>query len=128
MKCIMSRFFGTRRDGAKNETGSVSSAKLPMDQAVQSDKVATHTLLDSLSILSKASGMGVVQHDARLAVVGELLVSVLTHLPVAMRAEIGESFRDRIEDVMSLNDDRSLSKQYHSALLNEVNFYLNVGR
>ncbi|TAL98706.1 MAG: hypothetical protein EPN73_01950 [Paraburkholderia sp.] len=86
------------------------------------------TLLESLATLSKINGMSVLQHGARLAVIGELLVSVLTHLPAAMRADIVQSFRDRVEYLMSLSDDRSLPEQYHSAFLTEVNRYLNALR
>lgn len=90
--------------------------------------MSDNTLLASLAALSNASGMTVVQHGARLAVIGELLASVLTQLPAALRADIAESFRDRVEYLMSLGDDRSLPEQYHSALLTEVNRYLNALR
>ncbi|RDK00122.1 hypothetical protein DLM46_24290 [Paraburkholderia lacunae] len=59
---------------------------------------------------------------------GELLVSVLTYLPAAMQADIAGAFRERIEDLMSLGDDRYLPGEYHSALLTEVNRYLNALR
>lgn len=120
--------YGMHLDDEENDAEPLPPIKLLAGQAAQIDKMATDTLINSLVILSKASGMGVVQHGARLAVVGELLVSILTHLPAIMRAEIVESFRGRIEDVMSLSDDRSLPEQYHSALLAEVNRYLNVGK
>ncbi len=104
-------------------------ASSPQPVTVLAEESATpsdHTLLDLLATLSTRNGIVVVQHGARLAVVGELLVAMLTHLPVEMRAGIVESFRDRIEDLMSLSDDRSLPEQYHSALLTEVNRYLNA--
>ncbi|MDN7180545.1 hypothetical protein M0D69_21585 [Caballeronia sp. SEWSISQ10-4 2] len=94
----------------------------------ESKETSDGTLLDLLTTLSTRNGIAVVQHGARLAVVGELLVAMLAHLPVAMRADIVESFRDRIEDLMSLGDDRCLPEQYHSALLTEVNRYLNALR
>jgi hypothetical protein len=78
--------------------------------------------------LTMANGISVVQHGAHLAVMGELLVSVLTHLPDAMRADIVKSFRGRVEYLLSLSDDRSLPEKYHSALLCEVNRYLNALR
>ncbi|MGX6999314.1 hypothetical protein [Caballeronia sp. KNU42] len=86
------------------------------------------TLLDSLVTLSTTNGMSVVQQGARLAVMGELLVSVLTHLPDAMRSDIDESFRSRVDYLMSLSDDRPLPEKYHSALLSEVNRYLKALR
>jgi hypothetical protein len=94
--------------------------------AAEPETASDGTLLDLLTTLSTRNGIAVVQHGARLAVVGELLVAMLAHLPVAMRAGIVESFRDRIEELMSLSDDRSLPEQYHSALLTEVNRYLNA--
>ncbi|CAB3807803.1 hypothetical protein [Paraburkholderia caffeinilytica] len=102
---------------------------LPDSSAVpanESEKTSNVLLLDAVVILSKANGINVVQLGARLAVVGELLVSVLAHLPVSMRADIVKSFRDRIEELMSLSDDWSLPESYHSALLSEVNRYLNA--
>ncbi len=95
---------------------------------VQSEEASHNPLLDALTTLSKSNGMAVVQHGARIAVIGELLVSVLMHLPRSMQADIAKSFRDRIEDLMSLSDDRYLPEQYHSALLTEVNRYLNGRR
>lgn len=86
------------------------------------------TLLDSLTVLAKANGISVIQHGARIAAIGELLVSVLAHLPTTRRTEIVESFRERIENLMSLGDDRNLPEQYHSALLTEINRYLNALR
>lgn len=86
------------------------------------------TLLNEVVTLSKASGILAVEQGARLAVIGELLVATLAHLPMAMRADIVASFREGIEDLMSLSDDRSLPEKYHSALLTEVNRYLNVLR
>jgi hypothetical protein len=113
---------------AEIEVTSTSAAQLPPSSAMRAEKAGMDTLLDSLAALSKSNGLSVIQHSARFAVVGELLVSVLTHLPVAMRADIASSFRNRIEDLMSLSDDRCLPEQYHSTLLAEVNRYLNVLR
>ena len=120
----MFRIFKTQSGMAGVETRPVSTPVL----AIQAKKVDHDTLLDSLATLSKINGMSVVQHGARLAVVSELLVSVLTLLPAAMQADIARSFRGRIEDLMSLSDDRSLPEQYHSAFLTEVNRYLNALR
>ncbi|WP_147408580.1 hypothetical protein [Paraburkholderia fungorum] len=100
----------------------------PPGLTAQAEQLSDDMLLDLVAILSKANGMGVVQHGARLAVMSELLVSVLTHLPDTMRADIVKSFRDRIENLMSLGDDRCLHEKYHAALLTEVNRYLNALR
>lgn len=113
---------------AETEVRPPSPVQSTPGSATQSDGVATDTSLDSLSTLSKATGMSVVQHGARLAVMGELLVSILMHLPASVQTDIAGTFRDRIEELMSLSDDMSLPKQYHSALLTEVNRYLNALR
>lgn len=123
----MFRSFKTRNHDAQIEAGPTSPVQSP-PWANQSEKVGGAILLDSLATLSKNTGMNVIQHSARLAVMGELLVSVLTNLPASMRADIARVFRDRIEDLMSLGDDRCLPEKYHSALLTEVNRYLNVLR
>ncbi|KLU25133.1 hypothetical protein EOS_16455 [Caballeronia mineralivorans PML1(12)] len=52
--------------------------------AKESKEASDGTLLDLLATLSTRNGIAVVQHGARLAVVGELLVAMLAHLPVAM--------------------------------------------
>ncbi|CAB3777199.1 hypothetical protein [Paraburkholderia caffeinilytica] len=124
----MFRLFKTQSGAADIEVRPVSPEQSQPVPAQQSEQVNDDMLLDSLATLSKINGMSVVQHGARLAVFGELLVSVLTHLPASMRAEIAGSFRGRIEDLMSLGDDRGLPEQYHSALLTEVNRYLNALR
>lgn len=115
-------------DNSPMEDRPGSPAQSPPIPTTQSEKMGDDTLLASLAALSKANGMAVVQQGVRLAVIGELLASVLTHLPAALRADIAEAFRDRVEDLMSLSDDRSLPEAYHSALLTEVNRYLNALR
>jgi hypothetical protein len=110
------------------ETRPVSPVQRTSVSDIRSEKGSDDTLLNAVATLSKTNGMSVLQHGARLAVIGELLVSVLTHLPASMRADIAMAFRERIEDLMSLSDDRCLTEQYHSALLTEVNRYLNALR
>ncbi|CAB3807854.1 hypothetical protein [Paraburkholderia caffeinilytica] len=115
-------------DNAHPETQTASSVPTTLVSPTQSEELSDDTLIDSITTLSKINGIAVVQQGARLAVIGELLASILTHLPLSMRADIAKSFRDRIESVMSLGDDRCLHEKYHSALLTEVNRYLNVLR
>ena len=110
------------------QADAASAEQSPLALAVQIRKESDHALLNALTALSKVNGLTVVQHDARLAVIGELLVSLLTHLPNAMRSDIAASFRGRIEDLMSLSDDRCLPEKYHSSFLTEVNRYLNALR
>lgn len=119
--------FKVQNDDTREAQAAVSEQSL-FALGVQIRDASDRVLLDALTTLSKSNGHAVVQHGARLAVVGELLVAMLTHLPNAMRVEIAASFRDRIEDLMSLGDDRCLPEKYHSALLTEVNRYLNALR
>jgi hypothetical protein len=120
--------FKMQNHDAKIEVEPTSPAQSPPGSTTWPEKSADRMLLDSIAMLSENTSVSVIQHSARLAVVGELLVSVLTHLPVSMRADIVGLFRDSIEDLMSLSDDRLLPQQYHSALLTEVNRYLNALR
>jgi hypothetical protein len=83
-------------------------------------------LLDAVATLSKANGIQSVQRGARVAAIEELLVSLLTHLPVPMREDIAVSFCGRIEYLMLRIDDRNLPERYHSALLTEINRYLTA--
>ena len=124
----MFKIFKMQSDDAGIEVQPASSMQSPRVPATQSEKMSNDTLFDSLVDLSKANGISVVQYGARMAVMGELLVSMLMHLPRSVRADIVASFRNRIEDLMALGDDRSLPEQYHSALLTEVNRYLNALR
>lgn len=96
------------------------------ERSTRSETANNDALTDALTTLSKSNGITGIQHGARLAVIGELLVSMLMHMPHAMRADIARLFRDRIEDLMSLSDDRCLPEKYHSALLTEINRYLNA--
>lgn len=124
----MFSFFKTQSGAADIETPRVPQGQSRPGLTTQPEKVADDTLLHSLATLSKINGMSVVQHGARLAVIGELLASVLAHLPAAMQEDIARTFRERVEDLMSLSDDRDLPEQYHSALLTEINRYLNALR
>ncbi|AXL49948.1 hypothetical protein DSC91_001945 [Paraburkholderia caffeinilytica] len=119
--------YKVQHDDSREAQAAVSEQSL-LALGIQVREVSDRVLLDALATLSKTNGHAVVQHGARLAVVGELLVCMLTHLPNAMRADIAAAFRDRIEDLLSLGDDRCLPEKYHSALLTEVNRYLNALR
>ncbi|RDJ97576.1 hypothetical protein [Paraburkholderia lacunae] len=124
----MHNAFSMQSDDASLQPPRGSAEQSAFVSHTHAEKVSDDTLLDSLVTLSKANGTTVVQHGARLAVLGELLASLLTHLPHSMRVAIAASFRNRIEDLMSLSDDRCLPEKYHSALLTEVNRYLNALR
>lgn len=127
MQFIMSRIFKARKERT-DASRPVSPTQSSSGSAMQPGKPGDDKLIDWLVTLSKTNGINSVQHGVRLAVIGELLVSVLRHLPDSMRANVIASFRDRVEDLMSLADDKILPEQYHSALLTEVNRYLNALR
>ena len=114
-----------RRDDTEIEAPPVSRVQSSPVSTAPSENVGDDTFLDSLASLSKINGISLVQHGARLAVMGELLGSTLANLPAAMRADIAASFRDRVEELMSFGDDRNLPQEYQSALLIEVNRYLD---
>ena len=58
---------------------------------------------------------------ARAMVLGKFFEAVLPHVTTSQRAETTRSFRQGIEDVMSLMDDVVLPAEYHSELLELTN-------
>lgn len=106
----------------------VSLTQRPSGPTGQFEQPRGEVLLDSIVALSKINSVSVVQHGAHLAVMGELLASVVAHLPYGLRADIVASFRGRVEALMSHWDDRPLPEQFHSAFLSEVNRYLGALR
>lgn len=122
----MYRFFKIPGDDEGVEAGQASEVQPPPISDAEFKKASDDALLDAIATLSQTNGMSVVQHGARLAVIGELLVSLLVHMPASMRADIVKSFRQRVEGLMSLSDDMRLPGEFHAALLTEVNRYLNA--
>ncbi len=61
---------------------------------------------------------------ARTMVLGKFFDVVLPHLTTLQRVEVSRSFRQGIEDAMSLMDDVALPAEYHSALLELTNTIL----
>ncbi|MFL9869780.1 hypothetical protein PQR67_36930 [Paraburkholderia fungorum] len=108
------------------ETNSIEQSVLT--SLAQCEAASNDALIGALTLLSRTNGINAVQHGARLAVIGELLISMLVHLPASMKADVTRSFRNRIEVLMSLSDDRCLPEEYHSALLTEINRYLSAVR
>lgn len=124
----MFKFFKLLKCHAK-----IGATEVPLSQpsslsGVRTENVDNNELLDFLTLLSANNGVAVIQQAAGLAVVGELLLSLLPHLPAATRQDILRSFHKRIEGLMSLGDDRPFPEQFQSALLIEVNRYLNAIR
>jgi hypothetical protein len=61
---------------------------------------------------------------ARTMVLCKFLEAALPHLTPLQRVEITRSFREGIEDALSLMDDVALPAEYHSALLELTNSIL----
>jgi hypothetical protein len=57
-------------------------------------------------------------------VLGKFMDAALTHLTTLQRVEITRSFRQGIEEALSLMDDVSLPAEYHPALLELANAIL----
>jgi lipoate-protein ligase A len=128
MEARMLSFFKTPDDAAEEVPGAASPMQPSSVPTARAKTMACERPLDSVTALAKSNGIAVVQQAARVVVVGTLLVSVLEHLPAAMRADIAASFREGIDDLLSLGDDRVLPPQFQSTLLTEFNQYLSALR
>lgn len=104
------------------------NVSVALDGEVSLANASIKGMLDAMMSLSANSGLTVVQHGARLAVIGELLGALLAALPAPLRGNVETGFRQRVEDLLAITDDKQLPEQYHSALLTEVNRYLNALR
>ena len=80
----------------------------------------------SASALSGAHSSAIIQHGTWILVAGEMLNSIMAHLPPKMRADIADTFRNRIERLLALGDDNALPSAFTSELMKEVNKYLKV--
>lgn len=80
--------------------------------------------LEQMSKLVTASTKTVSALGARAMVLGKFLDAALPHLSTVQRAGIARSFRQGIEEAMSLMDDVPLPADYHSALLELTNSIL----
>lgn len=61
---------------------------------------------------------------ARAIVLGKFFDAALPHLTTLQRIEVTRSFRQGIEDTLSLMDDVAVPAEYHSALLELTNAIL----
>ncbi|NOV22048.1 hypothetical protein E5S69_00705 [Cupriavidus necator] len=73
----------------------------------------------------KTQGDAMIQYGARLLVMREMLCAMAVALPPDARASAQRQFRQRIDQLLSLTDDHVLPAEFHTALLAEVNYYLN---
>ncbi|MBC8725197.1 hypothetical protein F6X37_27560 [Paraburkholderia sp. 31.1] len=63
---------------------------------------------------------------ARAMVLGRFLDAASPHLTTQQRAKVATSFRQGIEEAMSLMDDVPLPAEYHSAMLELTNVILAI--
>lgn len=77
--------------------------------------------LEGIDRLTSANTKKVSVLGARAAVLSKFLEAALPHLRTSQRAGIARSFRQGIEEAMSLTDDVCLPAEYHSALLERLN-------
>lgn len=81
-------------------------------------------VLDEIAGLMAANTTKTFVLCARAMVLATFLKAVLPHLTTLQRAEVTWSFRQGIEEAMSLMDDLALPAEYQSALLELTNAIL----
>jgi hypothetical protein len=81
-------------------------------------------VLRRISELATANKKTAAVLGARAVVLGTFLEAVLPCLTTLQRAEVARSFRQGIEDAMSLMDDVAMPVEYHSTLLELTNAIL----
>jgi hypothetical protein len=85
------------------------------------DEVLNHM---SRLVRTNAKTMGML--SAHAIVLGKFFDAALPQLSTLQRDEVTRSFRQGIEDVLSLMDDVALPAEYHSALLQLTNAILGA--
>ncbi|WP_144140771.1 hypothetical protein [Paraburkholderia sp. BCC1884] len=81
-------------------------------------------LLTGVSEILTESTKAMSVFSARAMVLGSFFDAAIPYLAPLQRIEVTQSFRRRIEDVMSMMDDVSLPAEYHSTLLDLTNSVL----
>jgi hypothetical protein len=97
-------------------TGKYSERVLKLNNT---DDVLGH-LAEFMAVSTTQMGM----LGARAMVLGKFHAAALPHLTTLQRVEIARSFRQGIEDALSLMDDVPLPAEYHAALLELTNTIL----
>ena len=96
------------------------------DESIGNDRATAKELNGPVPTLSGAHSNAIIQHGTWILVAGEMLNSIITHLPPKIRADIADTFRKRIERLLALGDDKALPSAFASELMKEVNKYLKV--
>lgn len=87
------------------------------------DHPSTSAVADVLSLANMHSD-AIVQFGARLLIVGEMLRALLPELSSQKRAAVSHRFRSRVDAVLAATDDIPLPEAYHTALLSEINMFI----
>lgn len=84
------------------------------------------SLTEALAGLAGVQNNALLEYGGRLIAVRELCQAVVALLPPDSRAQVKQHFRDRIERVLELLDERALPGESQSAFLGEVNYFLRA--
>ncbi|MCY1212945.1 hypothetical protein D9M68_464670 [compost metagenome] len=106
--------------GNHSNDNTAANAALPP----ASDDGFAASVIQEISVLGEAS----LQQGARMLVMRELLRSLCSHLPASTRTAVTIAFRLSVEDLMAKTDDHPMPDSFHTALLSEVNGYLDCLR
>ena len=109
-----------------NQLNEAASAEDTPCKPENGDAYHPDELREAIVSLSGAHSSAIIQHGTWMLVAGEMLNSIVSHLPPQTRADIAGTFRERIERLLALGDDRALPSTYTGELLQEVNRYLKV--
>ncbi|MBP0628357.1 MULTISPECIES: hypothetical protein [unclassified Cupriavidus] len=116
---LLSRILGAAAPPqAANDAGNLAPA-----HAVPTAPAAPASP-DPLATNLKTQGDAMVQYGARLLVIRELLGALAAGLPPAAQAGVERRFRVRVDQLLTLTDDRGLPAEFHDTLLAEINYYL----
>lgn len=109
-----------------NQNGCVKRDEGRDDESACNRRATVREANACAPTLSGAHSSAIIQHGTWILVAGEMLNSIMTHLPPKMRADIADTFRNRIERLLALGDDNALPSAFTSELMKEVNKYLKV--
>ncbi|WP_454738324.1 hypothetical protein [Cupriavidus necator] len=120
---MLSRKLGAAAPLPSNP-GDMSPATPPAGSASPAAPSAQPGMPEQVARNLKTQGDAMVQYGARLLVIRELLFALAAGLPPAARASVERRFRERIDQLLALTDDRALPGEFHDTLLAEINYYL----
>lgn len=84
------------------------------------------SLAEALAGLAGVQSNALLEYGGRLIAVRELCQAVVALLPADSRAQVKQHFRDRIERVLELLDERALPGESQNAFLGDVNYFLRA--